>query len=582
MQPVIWSWYEGGELPQGDVLSFDVENDFYQLKAAKIKAPSTVTQCAVSNGTDTVVARGQGLRDMLCALEYTALKGTALVGHNAWYADVPWIRATRPRFPYNTGETMALGYLMDETQPLALKDLCMKYLPDVEDWKDGITLDQTTDEFAEYNATDALLTMRLYERLSALLGGRVRLVPRIIMPAMLALAACSSRGIYLDKHAIGLADEFYRGELSAATASLQVLGVDSPRKRALVGQALLADNHKLGTTETGKPSTSKATLARLKSTPLVEALKDFWKLDKAYSAYVKRYKKLSESGDGRSHSEYTVLRTVTGRTSNSDQQLPRTPLLHAFFSAPSGFNYVSADYSAVEFRVAAWVAGEQGIIRRYRDNPSFDPHRWFAAMLYGKPGDEITKDERQIAKSANFGLLYMAQPGTLVEYVRKTTGRELPLKEASRIYKLWHSELPAFKPWYGRTWDFLSEHDFVESVTGRRRHFTSEIVNPTGLDKHRIKPVLKQPAWMRAAALREGVNFQVQSLAADIALIALRKCELEGLPVNGFVHDSVTFELEEGVDITEKLEKYMVRYPVWYLKKHFNVDFTLPLQIEVS
>jgi len=87
---------------------------------------------------------------------------------------------------------------------------------------------------------------------------------------------------------------------------------------------------------------------------------------------------------------------------------------------------------------------------------------------------------------------------------------------------------------------------------------------------------------MRAAALREGVNFQVQSLAADIALIALRKCQLEGLPVNGFVHDSISLELEEGVDLTEKLEKYMVRYPVWYLKKHFGVDFNMPLEIQVK
>ena len=574
----LWSWYDG-VLPAGNVLSFDVENDYYQLKAAKSKAETTVTQCAVSNGTDTYVARGEALTGLLDAL--SVYPGT-LVGHNALWADVPWIRRTHPNFPWNGQDTMILGYLMDETQSLSLKALTVKYLH-VEDWKDGIHSDSNSDDYAEYNATDALYTMRLYRRLTDLLGGRVRLSDRIILPAMQALAACSKRGIYLDRVAIANADTYYSSKISDVLGRLQGLGIGSPRKRQAVGQALLEDGHRLGATEKGSLSTSKGTVARLKKTPLVEALKEYWSLDKAYSAYVKRYKKLSETGDGRSHAPYTIIRTVTGRTSNSDQQLPREPLLHAFFSAPAGFRLVSADYNAVEFKVAAWVAGEQGIIQRYRDRPDFDPHTWFAAILYGIPEGDVTRGQRQIAKSANFGLLYMAQPGTLVEYVLKTTGRALPYDEADRIYRLWHSTNPGFKPWYGRTWDFLSEHNYVESVTGRRRHFTSEIADPKGLDKYRVKPVLKQPAWMRAAALREGVNFQVQSLAADIALIALAKCHQEGLPINGFVHDSITFELRTLTqEFVDTITHCMVECPPKYLKEHFGVDFDLRLAIEVK
>jgi DNA polymerase I-like protein with 3'-5' exonuclease and polymerase domains len=204
--------------------------------------------------------------------------------------------------------------------------------------------------------------------------------------------------------------------------------------------------------------------------------------------------------------------------------------------------------------------------------------------MYGIPESEVTKEQRQIAKSANFGFLYCAQPNTFVEYVHKTTGRVVEYAEAVKIFKAWHEAYPAFKPWYGRTWDFLSEYGYVESVTGRRRHFVCGDPHPTGLDIKRSKPILKQPAWMRAAALREGVNFQVQSLAADIALIGLNKCYADGLPVNGFVHDSVTFELpERNVKGYEgDIRHAMVDWPPLYLKEHFGIHFDMPLEIEIK
>lgn len=579
---VPWEWYDG-YLPSGPALSFDVETDWFLSK----KKTNNVIQAAVSNGTDTVVAREGSMWTMLIELYARYDKKCVLVAHNGWFADVPWIRKVLKSFPFNQGETMALGYLADENQRLGLGPLCQKYLG-VEDWKYGIEASPDSDEFAEYNAEDALRTMQLYDRLTVLLGERSKLVDRIILPGMQALDACSQRGIYISPEAVRVAEEFYGTRISELRKRLaDEFGIDNPRQRKVVGERLLEEGHRLAKTgKSQQPSTSKATLGRLKETPLVSSLKKLWVFDKANGAYVKRYGLISRTGDGRSHAPYSIIRadkeknkdasggTVTGRTSSPDQQLPRDPILRAFFSAPPGFKLVSADYSAVEYRVAAWVAGETGIIRRYRESPGFDPHTWVASIIYRKPESEVTKDERQIAKSANFSLLYMSQPQTLVEYIHKTTGRVLPLEDAVRIYNLWHATNPGFKGWYLRTWEFIKEHGYAESVTGRRRHFGTP------------RDIVRMPRWKRAASLREGVNFQVQSLAADIALIGLRACQEHGLPINGFVHDSITFELEEDMvhdSLTNSLiHKCMVDIPPQYLKEHFGVDFDMPLQIEVK
>jgi DNA polymerase-1 len=565
---VNWSWYEG-VLPEGDTLSFDVENDFYELKKIKSKAETTVTQCAVSNGTDTYVARGEALTAMLDAL--SVYPGT-LVAHNGLWADVPWIRRTHPQFPWNGQDTMILGYLMDETQSLSLKALCVKYLG-VGNWSEGVHADPNSDTYAEYNATDAVYTLRLYRHLSELLGPRLKLATHVVLPAVLALGACSIRGIYLDKRAIGLADEFYSTKISVVLKTLrEEFGVSSPRKRQLVGEALTEAGHKLGHTETGKLSTGKATLSRLKETPLVLALKEFWSLDKAYSAYVKRYKKLSETGDGRSHAPYTILRTVTGRTSSPDQQLPRaderfpgTLLVNSMFSAPKGYKLVSADYSALQFRIASWVAGEQSILQRYRDNPSFDPHSWFAPKIQAS---------RQIGKSANFGLMFKMGPHSLVEYIFKMTGRVVSLEEATFIHDSWHAELPAFKQFYIKTWEQMKEYGYVETFTGRRRHFFNT-----------PKEVVRAKPWLRERCLKEGINFVMgQGPEADITQIALAKCHSEGLPLNWFVHDSIAFELPEGTwrNHEEHIRYCMCEWPVLYLKEHFGVDFNMPLEIQVK
>jgi DNA polymerase-1 len=559
-----WSWY-AGELPPGDMLAWDVETDYFETGG------NNLIQVAVSNGEETIVAREPW--DIKLVLGHLrAGYWRTLVTHNGWYADVPWTNAWLGKeMPWGE-DMMVLGHLMDENQSLSLKNLAIKYLG-IENWKDGINAAKDSDEFALYNAQDAVYTARLFRLFTGALGARAKVGREIIAPAFQALRECTQRGIFISSKAVTDAETYFKDKISCLEGVLlNDFDVDKPRSAQVLGAALRREGHHLGETPSGQPSTSKATIARLKPSPLVNAIKEFRTADKAYSAFVKPYKRIVESEDGRAHADYTVIRTVTGRTSARNpniQQLPRDSKLREFFSAPPGSRLVSADYSAVEYRVAAWVAGEEGILQRYRDNPGFDPHIWMASVIYGKPESEVTKEERQIAKSANFGLLYMAKPFTLREYVFKTTGINMPLIEAERVSNLWHKTNSGFKGWYIRTWEGMKANGYTESATGRRRHFVAD--------------VRKQPKWKRDADLREGVNFQVQSLAADIALLGLAECSRRGLPINGFIHDSISFEFSEhDSDKTEQIKQCMIDYPINYLKQNFGVDFNVPLQIEVK
>jgi hypothetical protein len=224
-----------------------------------------------------------------------------------------------------------------------------------------------------------------------------------------------------------------------------------------------------------------------------------------------------------------------------------------------------ADYSAIEFRLAAWIAREEGVLERFRQDPFWDPHRWFAALYYNILEEEVTDDQRQVAKSANFGLLFKALPPTLVDYTRATTGIVLSLAEATRIRRAWLAALPGFPKWWERTERFIAKHGYVESPTGRRRHFGP--------------PEIVRRSYKLAEFVREGVNAQVQGFAADVALLGLHGAYVDGLPITGFYHDAISFDTEVEPEL---VARSMLAVPKNILGERFGIYLDIPLAIELK
>jgi len=577
-ETVQWEWYKPERTDK--VYAVDIETDFdWETKTGG----ENIVQVAVASSTDGCLVSRAEWPTLMAEVS----KGQ-VVGHNSWWFDCQKVRAAGVHMPWGR-DTLVLAYLMDETQPLGLEALSVKYLG-VKGWKDeGHNNAKDPVKFALYNARDACYTLRLHDYFLANLGAnragvpRVRISDEILLPAKLALDECTRRGNFVNLAAVeetearclAIADEKVKqlreiaDDGAYAEANLwnfektRNLNPNSPLE---VGRWMELHGMFLPRTQTGVPQTDKAALSLYRGNPFVDALEEYRAAGKQLSTYVKPYKAAAQNADGRIHPEYTIVRTVVGRTSCKSPNLQNLPReLKNFISAPPGKVLVSADYSALHIRLFAWVAQEPRMLAEYAKDPHWDPHLFFAKSFYAK--DEISKQERQIAKSANFSQLYLGTGETLQDYASKV-GLKLDLGLCHQTHLGWHGVFIGAKPFYGRVERELREKGYVETAVGRRRHFGDvSLMNRQSFN----------------AALREAVNFHVLGLEPDIALPGLSACHKAGLPVCGFIHDSVLLEFDSEKEYLENkglIAQCMCEAPVLLLKERFGVDMNVPLVIE--
>lgn len=556
---IAWEWWNGQDLPKSDYYAFDIETNYFDTVGTDI--PERVTQAAIAGEAFCFVSL-QPLA-LLRLLE----KQDNIVGHNSWGFDVPKLRQFGVNLPLGH-DTMVLAYLDDETQPLGLESLSVKYLG-VRGWKEEFEHALGSDEFATYNARDVRYTYKLHANLRGRLGERIRTAEQILAPARTALDNQTRRGIWINGADVAAARAEAEKERDSSLAVLRGLAGPkfNPGSTKQVAAYLINSGEELPKTASGKPATGLEVLKTLDNT-FAQELVRYRSAVKTLGTYVIPYEKIVASLDGRVHPDYTLVRTLTGRSSARNlnvQNIDRD--LKGFFGAPKDHVFVSVDYSAIEFRVAAWYAREQKILSSYGSDVGWDAHRFFASSFYRKPESEVTKLERQIAKSANFGLLYLGNAFTLYEYANKQ-GVAMDLTTADKVYKFWHQTFPGFKKFYAEVRHEIETTSQSACPTGHVRHFG---------DFNSLLP------GMRLEALRQAVNVKVQNLAAHLAYISMAELDRLGMPLIGFIHDAFLFEFESLADYEQnkqKMEEIMCLYPKEFLQKHFNIDFDMPLAVE--
>lgn len=230
--------------------------------------------------------------------------------------------------------------------------------------------------------------------------------------------------------------------------------------------------------------------------------------------------------DGRIHSRFDPTGTDTGRFSSHSpnlQNIARGPL-RACFTAPRGARLLTADYNQIELRAAAFLAGESRMIDAYRDDE--DLHRLTAAAILNKPVAAVDKNDRQIAKSANFGLLYGQGAQGLVHYAANSYGVHLTVPEALAIRTKFFAAYPGIAKWHSQCWKAArAKVPEARTLLGRRR-----VITP-GADR-----------WQRFTAL---VNTPVQGSCADglkAAMTALPPLLPAGARLVSTVHDELIVE----------------------------------------
>jgi DNA polymerase-1 len=233
--------------------------------------------------------------------------------------------------------------------------------------------------------------------------------------------------------------------------------------------------------------------------------------------------------DGRIHGRFEPLGTATGRFSSKEpnlQNIGRGELREAF-TAPAGRKLVVADYSQIELRAAAAIAGEFKMINAYKTGA--DLHRLTAATVLGKQESEVTKEDRQLAKSVNFGLLYGQSASGLVRYAASSYGITLTEARAKSIRAAFFRNYTRLRNWHSRS------YNLAEQGVGEVR---------TRAGRRRLVPK-SASVWERFTAL---VNTPVQGGTADgmkraITLVASRLPE--GAALVSTVHDELVVECRE-------------------------------------
>ena len=227
--------------------------------------------------------------------------------------------------------------------------------------------------------------------------------------------------------------------------------------------------------------------------------------------------------DGRIHSRFEPMGTDTGRFSSRDpnlQNIERGPI-RAAFAAPPGHALVVADYSQIELRVAAAIADEPKMIQAYANG--IDLHRLTAGLVLGKKPEDVTKEDRQLAKAVNFGLLYGQSARGLVRYAKASYGVELAEARARVIRDRFFSAYPKLKAWQDASYVASATATEIRTVTGRRQ----------------LLPAGDEARWPRFAS---SLNTPVQGGAADgikRAIILIAQRLQPGCGLISTVHDEL-------------------------------------------
>ena len=219
---------------------------------------------------------------------------------------------------------------------------------------------------------------------------------------------------------------------------------------------------------TGKASIDKKFLASFRHMPVVEYYLSWKRADKHIQMATTLVE--AQQDDGRIYARFNQTGTFTGRYSSSGpnlQNIPRGAFRYCF-TVPEGRAMVDLDYGGMELRAACSprIADEPRMREAF--NTGRDVHRYTASLMFGKPEDEVTDEERRQAKAVNFGALYGSSANGLVNYFQ-AIGQTITLKEGEAFLKAWLAAYPKIGRWHNLCRELVEAGAPVTMVDGRRR-----------------------------------------------------------------------------------------------------------------
>ena len=492
-------------------------------------------------------------------------------------------------------DPMLASYVLNPENSHNLSDLALRYLElTTVSYTDLVPKGKTIDEIAiakvaQYCGSDVHITYRIVPLLGADLkevSDLEALYTEVELPVEPVLANMEATGIridkdYLNKFSKQLESDLVGIEKAAYDAAGEEFNLGSPKQLSeLFFEKLGLDKRKSRKNKTGY-STDAATLEKLQGDhPVVDSVVEYRTLSKLKSTYVDALPALIRPNTGRVHTDFNQAVTTTGRLSSSNPNLQNIPTRTAFsrqirqaFLPKEGWQLVAADYSQIELRILAHLSEEPILIKAYRENE--DVHRLTATLLFDKSKEEITSDERRIAKVINFGVIYGMGAA---RFAREMDIHRLDAK----------TFIDRFNQRYPNVFEYLQQmqreaiaHGYVKTIAGRRRYFnftTRSLQALKGKNPKEIDLGSLRTNGYDAGSLRAAANAPIQGSSADIIKLAMIRLHelLKDYQANMLlqVHDELIFEVppDEWEELQPKIESTMEE----------AVQLTVPLKVEAQ
>lgn len=427
--------------------------------------------------------------------------------------------------------------------------------------------DLSPTDIYKYACEDADVTLKLKNILEKELetNGVKELFEEIEMPLVPVLAYIERNGVRIDTEALKETSRHFTIRMREIEEEIYKLAgmefnVSSPKQ---VGEVLfdrLKIVEKAKKTKTGQYVTSEEVLESLKGKhQIVEKILDYRGLKKLLSTYVDALPELINPKTGRIHTSFNQTVTATGRLSSSNPNLQNIPVrdddgkeIRKAFIPDDGCEFFSADYSQIELRIMAHLSEDDNMIEAFREEQ--DIHAATAAKIYKINIDEVTREQRSKAKTANFGIIYGISVFGLAERLN------VDRKEAKELIDGYFENYPKVKAYMDESIRSARDKGYIETIFKRKRY---------------LPDINSRNAVVRGYAERNAINAPIQGSAADIIKVAMiriyKRFMDEGIKSKMIlqVHDELNFsvlreekEKVQQIVISEMEAAYKMKVPL--------------------
>lgn len=444
------------------------------------------------------------------------------IGHNLKF-DILFLKNQGVNVKGNYIDTMLAHYLLEPDQSHKMDSVSLKYLN-----YEPIPIEKLIGEkgvgqknmsqvpielLKDYAAEDADVTYQLKDALLKIINERgLHDLFKMECDLMKVLVHVESNGVkvdgdFLKSYANQIRNEIIEVETAIYKDAGYQFNISSPKQlgELLFERLKISENAKL--TKTKQYSTDEETLTELiDKHPIINKILDYRSLTKLLSTYIEALPKLINQHTGKIHTSFNQALAVTGRLSSLNPNLQNIPIKEqrgreirrAFIPEKSDDVILSADYSQIELRIMAHMSNDAGMIEAFLNNA--DIHTSTAAKVYKVKPEEVTREQRSKAKTANFGIIYGISAFGLSQRLN------IPRKEANELIEEYFNIFPGVKKYMQDSILFAKQNGYVDTLLKRRRY---------------LPDINSKNANIRGMAERNAINSPIQGTAADIIKIAM-------------------------------------------------------------